>query len=322
MNAQVEQLNNEGVQFFLGGNFSDAKEKYQKALKLSPKYSTTLNNLGMLLLQEKNFKKAEGYFKKAIEINESATYLANLGHVYANQNEFSLAEQQYIKAIGKDGSSLMGYKSLASLYQFTRNYKNSAEIWEHIVNELSNEIQFKLNLAKDHIHLENYVFAMNVLLEVTQQDKYQDTAYYYISLIQFQQKNFGLALESIYRSLSIQPDNISYRKLAATLHLSLSNLDKAMEQWNFILTVDENNHEVRIDKAIGFLSIYQFQNALNELEFVLNKTENTKAEFYKALILLELKKDENKAIEVLEKIAKSKSPYATKAKQQIEEFQK
>ena len=44
MNTQVEQLNNDGVQFFLGGKFSEAKQKYEEALSLSPNYPTTLNN--------------------------------------------------------------------------------------------------------------------------------------------------------------------------------------------------------------------------------------------------------------------------------------
>ena len=317
MNTQAEQLNNEGVKYFLGGQFSEAKAKYQEALQLSPEYPTTLNNLGMLLLQEKEYKKAEEHFKKAISIEEKANYLNNLGHAYANQNELSLAEKQYIKAIEKDDSSVMAYKSLASLYQFTGNYKNSAEIWKHIVNELSDDVRFKLSWAKDLIHLEEYVLAMNILLEVTQGDIQQDVAYYYIGLIQFQKKNFGLALDSIYRSLSMSPNNISYRKLAATLHLSLSNFDKAVEEWDFILTVNKDNHEVRIDKAIGLISIRRFDAALNELEYILRKGKHTKAEFYKALVLLELKTNQEEAIKTLKTLAKSTSVYAQKAQEYL-----
>jgi tetratricopeptide (TPR) repeat protein len=320
MNPQAEQLNNEGVKYFLGGNFSDAKAKYEEALQLSPEYSTTLNNLGMLFLQEKEYKKAEEHFKKAISIEEKANYLNNLGHAYANQNELSLAEVHYIKAIEKDDSSVMAYKSLASLYQFTGNYKNSVEIWQYIVDELSDDVRFKLSLAKDHIRLENNVLAMNILMKITQGETLQDVAYYYISLIQFQKKNFGLALDSIYRSLSMDPNNITYRKLAATLHLSQSNFNEAMEQWNFILTVDKDIHEVRIDKAIGLLSIQQFEAALEELDYVLRKEKNTKAEVYKALIQLELKQDEDQAIKTLKTIARSNSSYAQKAQEYLQQI--
>jgi tetratricopeptide (TPR) repeat protein len=320
MNSQAEQLNNEGVQYFLQGVFSKAKEKYFEALDLSPEYTTTLNNLGLLFLQEKEYKKAEEHFKKAISLDEKPNYLNNLGHVYANQNEFSLAEAQYIKAIEKDNSSVMAYKSLASLYQYTGNYKNSIEIWKYIATELSNDVRFKLSWAKDLIHTEKYVEAMNLLLEITQGNTQQDVAYYYISLIQFQKKNFGLALDSIYRSLSMSPNNISYRKLAATLHLSLSNFDKAEKEWDFILTVNKNNHEVRIDKAIGLISIKKFDAALKELEYILRKEKHTKAAFYKALILLELKQDEDEAIKTLKTMAKSTSAYAEKAQEYLQQI--
>ena len=320
MNTQVEQLNNDGVQFFLGGKFSEAKQKYEEALSLSPNYPTTLNNLGMLLLKEEDFKKAEYCFKQAIKVKESATYLANLGHVYANQREFALAEQQYIKAIEKDQQSLLAYKSLAGLYQYIRKYEASVTIWKYILETLSHDMEYKLNLAKDCIHLENYTLALSILLEVTQQEPKKHEAYYYISMIQFHQKNFGIALDAIYQSLSIHPDNASYRKLAASLHLALSNFKKAEEQWNFLLTLNENHHDVRIDKAIGLLSIQQFEKALEELEFILKQTNHNKASFYKALVLLELKRDETQAIETLTAFTKGSSEYAIKAKEYLQEL--
>lgn len=320
MNTNAEQLNNEGVQYFLRGKFSDAKTKYEQALKLSPSHSTTLNNLGMVCLQEKEYKLAENYFKKAISITEKASYLANLGHVYVNQNELSLAEKQYIKAIEKDQRSVMAYKSLASLYQFTGNFENSVEIWKYILTELSSDVQFKINLAKDHIQLKNYVLAMELLMEVTQQDTYNDVAYYYISIIQLHHKNFGLAMESIYRSLSTEPNNISYRKLAASIHIAISEFEKANKHWEFILNMDENNHGIRIDRAIALLSMRRFEEALKGLDEVLKKEKkNSKAMFYKATVLLQMKEIE-KARKLFTTLSNHENPFQQKAKAILDEL--
>jgi len=313
MNANAEQLNNEGVQYFLRGKFSDAKRKYEQALELSPSHTTTLNNLGMVFLQEKDYKLAEDYFKKAISITEKASYFANLGHVYANQNELALAEQQYIKAIEKDQKSIAAHKSLASLYQYVGNYENSIQIWSYILSELSNDAQFKINLAKDHIQLKSYAIAMELLMEVTQQDTYNHVAYYYISLIQLHHKNFGLAMESIYRSLSIEPNSIEYRKLAATIHVSLSEFDEANKHWEFILNIDENHHQTRIDKAIVLLSRKRFDEALQELNRVLKSEEsNFKAMFYKATVLLEMQ-ETDQALNLLNELSKNKNPFQQKS---------
>ena len=51
-----------------------------------------------------------------------------------------------------------------------------------------------------------------------------------ISLIHFHNKNLGLAEDAVNKALGIQPNSITFRKLAATIHLSLSDYEKAMEE--------------------------------------------------------------------------------------------
>ncbi len=315
MDTKVEQLNNEGVQHFLKGEFTEAKEKYFEALELSPEYTTTLNNLGMLFLQEENFEQAEVYFKKALSIQEKATYFNNLGHAYASQNEFELAETQYRNAIGKDGQSLMAFKSLASLYQHTGRYQASTKIWEHIVLELSHDADYKLNLAKDYLELKEFDIAMDVLLEIIQQKKHREYAYYYISLIHFHNKNYGLALDAVNRALGIQPENSQFRKLAGTIHLSLSNLREALSEWNFILKLNPQNHDVRTDVAVALLSFKHWNEALIELNIVLEKSDFPKAKYYKALALLEMGEDKEVAMKILKEISMNKSNYSHQAEE-------
>ena len=123
MSTVIEQLNNEGVQLFLRGKIGSAKEKYNLALEKEPKHTTTLNNLGILALQEKEYKKAIEFFKKAIEEKEHSTYFLNLGHVYANMNNQKLAEEAYHRSLDLNSKSIGAWKSLASLYQFQGRYR-------------------------------------------------------------------------------------------------------------------------------------------------------------------------------------------------------
>ena len=149
MEKQVEQLNKEGVCLFLSGNFNEAKDKYRQALDMMPDYPSTLNNLGMLSLQEKNYPEAEAYFLKAIQIKESSTYLLNLGHVYANMNKLEKAEEHYLRSIELNPDSLMAWKSLGSLYQFQKKYLQSVGVWQNIIGNYSDDPDFKIQLAKD-----------------------------------------------------------------------------------------------------------------------------------------------------------------------------
>jgi len=314
MMTEIEKLNNEGVQLFLNKHFKEARKKYQEALKLNSKYATTLNNLGMCYLQERNFSKAEQCFLDAISVKESSTYFLNLGHALANQGKFNEAEENYIKSIEIEPNSLTAHKSLGTLYQKQQRFSESIEVWETIISDVNNDPIFKIELAKDFIQLKEYQNALDVLLEAEQYEKDRAVTWYYMALIHFHQKNFGLAEKKIKLSLGEEPENLSFRALLAVIYLSLSDLQKAVKQWDYILSVDVNNEKIRIDKAVALLS-YGFKNeALKTLNEILQRDpKNEKALFYKSLTQIEINKKDPSAIDTLKAISQGNTEFSKRA---------
>lgn len=313
MENKIEKLNNEGVKLFLNGNFSAAKNKYREALDISPEYPTTLNNLGMVLLQEKKYTEAEKCFKKAVGLRENPTYFLNLGHVYANLNAPGKAKENYLKSIELNPDSLMAWKSLGSLYQFQKKYFHSVKIWKNIIDNYSRDPYYKIQLAKDLIALKEFGEALSVLSEAAGQDKYQEMVWYYTAMIHFSQSNFGIAESAIKKALAVKPDDESCRILAATIYLGLSQLDKAVIHWDYLLKVNETNHKVRIDKAVALLANGYRKEALEELNFVILKDEqNVKALFYKALTLVEMNENLREAKEILNALKSGSHPFRDK----------
>jgi len=322
MNHQVEQLNNEGVKLFLNGNFEEAKTKYQEALQISPLYATTLNNLGMLYLQEKDFKIAEMYFSKANSEKDNPTYLLNLGHAFANQNLLDRAEECYAKSIELNSNSLMAWKSVASLYQFQKRFTESVKVWEKIIRDYSRDSFYKIQLAKDLIELKEVQHALRVLSDVSDFEKHQELAWYYIAVIHLNSKNFGLAETAINKSLALQPDNESFRILAATIYLGLSQLGKALFHWNYLLRINETNHKVRTDKAVALLAHGFANDALTELNTVISFDKNNiKALYYQALTLLELKRDKKETVEILKALILGDHAYSKNAKELLSKIE-
>lgn len=314
MEKQVEILNNEGVQFFLQGKFSEAKKKYKQALKISSKYPTTLNNLGMVFLQEKKFNQAEKYFKEAIGLKENPTYYLNLGHVYANLNQPEKAEENYLKSIELNPGSLMAWKSLGALYQFQKQYFHSVKVWNNVCENYSRDPYFKIQLAKDLIALKEYNQALSVLSEAAGQDSYQELVWYYTAMIHFSQSNFGMAESAIKNALAVNPGDESCRILAATIYLGLSQLDKAILHWDYLLKINENNHKVRVDKAVSLLANGYKKEAFSELKKVTEKEPgNEKALFYKALTLIEMNEQIQEAENILNELKNSNSAFSGRA---------
>ena len=65
--------------------FDKAKEKYQKALELNPKFPEALNNLAELMNQTKEFNKAKQLCEEAIRLNKDyAEAYNNLGNSFVN----------------------------------------------------------------------------------------------------------------------------------------------------------------------------------------------------------------------------------------------
>ncbi|GHC57850.1 tetratricopeptide repeat protein [Ulvibacter litoralis] len=317
MDKQVKKLNNEGVKLFLNGNFEDAKLKYKEALKVAPTYATTLNNLGMISLQEKKYKNAEALFKSAYDKQKKATYILNLGHAYANQNKIDKARESYLKSIELSPKSLMAWKSIAVLYQHQKQFQKSAHTWEYILQSLSTDAYFKIQLVKDYIELQKYQEALGVLEETSKDEKLSEYVWYYTALIHFNFKNFGLAEIAINKSILISPNSETFRTLAASIYLGLSKVDKAITQWNIILKQNQNNHKIRIDKGVTLLANRKYTEALEAFNFVLSKTNNSKALFYKALVLLEMNSNAKEAITLLRKVVKMNDDYTEQAKELI-----
>ena len=70
--------------FYLNLNrLSQADEKYHKALQLSPRYLSALNNMGIVSLRKEDYQKALEYFQSTVEIDPKfASGHLNLGIIY------------------------------------------------------------------------------------------------------------------------------------------------------------------------------------------------------------------------------------------------
>ena len=117
-------------------NFEKAKKMFDMILQKDPKYTDALIEIGMLYKNQKNYKEAEKYYKKAISIKKTARYLTNLGVVYMLQLEENKAEKLYKEAIqmGGDGSEAAIY-NLGILYYSNKRYKEAKKLLEEAANK-------------------------------------------------------------------------------------------------------------------------------------------------------------------------------------------
>jgi tetratricopeptide (TPR) repeat protein len=94
----LSKVFNEGVAASAAGNFDDAINKFNEALKTNPQCSDCYYNIGVANAGKKDYDKAEEAYKKAIEVKPSADAYNGLASVYTTQRKFDLAQEAGKKA--------------------------------------------------------------------------------------------------------------------------------------------------------------------------------------------------------------------------------
>ena len=97
-------MNMIGIAYLDLSNYDQAKKYFQRAAKADKKYSSAVNNLGMVWYTQKNYRHAIREYKRAISrsIPGQAGTHANLGFAYYNTNKFPEAAMEFQKALEID----------------------------------------------------------------------------------------------------------------------------------------------------------------------------------------------------------------------------
>ena len=92
-----------GIAFHQMMQLQLARQSYQRAIKMDPKYPEAINNLGTVFYAQRNFGKSVKYYKKALKLNPSvASFWVNLGTAYFSKHDFKRAATCYDKAMSLD----------------------------------------------------------------------------------------------------------------------------------------------------------------------------------------------------------------------------
>lgn len=315
MTADIKKINNQGVINFLNKDYEKAKIDYLKVLTIDSNNATTLNNLGLLYLQEEKFKEAEDVFQKAYDQTNNATYALNLGHSLVYQNRYSDAEKYYKISLTIDKENSVTWKSLISLYEFTNQIDKAIEALSTVVSQVSIDVSFKIQLAKNFIQKEWYQDALNVLSLASQQQKMEHEVWYYTAYIHFKNRNFDLARQAIETSIEHHNTWENSLELAGAISMTYNDLQMSLNYWNEVIKNNPKNFNVRINKAVVLLGNEKENEATTELEYVLeNDANNLKAIYYLGSIYIQKETTKQKGIDLLSGLSQSKNPFSAKAK--------
>jgi len=264
------------------------KEEKDKAIQLLIKSKKNSKNilslLGYLYDKEKDYKKAEEYYLKAIKYGDSLT-LNNLAILYEETNNLTKSEEYYLKAI--ENGDYTALNNIAVFYEKQKRYSEAEKYYieaiEHGSNEALNNFAFlndihfgNKELAEKYylkaIENQNIDAIKNICIFYKENHQYEKAKKYFLKAIEkniegalnnfaifyIEQKNYKKAEEYFLKAL----DNGDLDALnnIATLYLEQKNYKKAEEY--FLKALDNGN----IDALNNITNLYLEQKNYKKAE--------------------------------------------------------
>lgn len=128
--------NNLGLAYFVRGRFDLAERHIRRALSLNPKYTDARNNLGRLLIEQKQYRDAVKELKLATQdltYSEPSGPLLNLGHAYYLSGNFEAAQKVLIEALNYKRQNCFGMTLYGQTLYRLRKYPQSTEAFDEAV---------------------------------------------------------------------------------------------------------------------------------------------------------------------------------------------
>jgi tetratricopeptide (TPR) repeat protein len=95
--------NKVGIAYHQLMQFDVARKRYERAIKLNPKYSEAVNNLGTIYYAKKSYRRAISQYQKALKLApDSASIYSNLGTALFARKQYDEAFVAYRKALELD----------------------------------------------------------------------------------------------------------------------------------------------------------------------------------------------------------------------------
>ena len=168
--TMANSWNNLGLLAAREGRTDKAVDDFQEALKLSPDHMIALNNLGSAYRQLKRWDDARQTYERALEINSNdAEANYGLGMVFAQNDDTARAFDALQKALKLRPAYPEALNNLGILYLRTRRRDEAVASFEECIRVAPAFDQSYLNLARVYIVEETPEKARHVLLELLKQ---------------------------------------------------------------------------------------------------------------------------------------------------------
>lgn len=226
-------LNNTGVAFLNSGNYKEAQEYFEKAIELNRSFYPALANLARLYFQQAMYDKALDIYNELIKyFPADIKALQNVAHVLFKKGELDKALTVLLEVIKKDDKNASAYNNSGVIYIIKHDINKA-------IHYLRSALAINENFANAHNNLGN-CYAL--------QKEYEKAIRSYLSAISLN-KNFVVAIKNLAR---IYQEVGEHEKVFAVIEKCLVHNNPDSEMFNIL--ADSSYMSKKYQRAIVYLN--------------------------------------------------------------------
>lgn len=246
------------------GNYNQAIEYYDQALKETPTFAKALNNRGVARIESDHPYEAILDYNKAIQIDPSyLDALFNRAYAYEEIGQYgnALSDVKTIQAITSDSAFVYFYQGLVEAKM--RSYKEALLSFQKADSLQPLNPETLINMASIYFFQERYDTAtviVNRALELSGNDA---NAFNLLSLIELKKENYQAALAEINLALDLVPGEPYFLNNRGFIYLMMNDLDAAIEDINRSIVLNPKNGWAYRNKGIYKMLNEDYEEAQN-----------------------------------------------------------
>jgi tetratricopeptide (TPR) repeat protein len=289
---KVRELDGETVKtnmflgtFYLSVNEMDlAKQCWEKILQIDPKNETATVYLAAYYYSDNKLKESADYWNKFLqEKPESSEGYFQLGLVQEKLGLLEEALKSYKKVNELKPEAREAYLSRARIYETQKEFKLAINEYEKYITVFPDNISILLYLGKCYLEEQRYNDAESILLKAKNIAPNNIPLHYLLGMTYEKQSNLEEAIEAFEFIVKNEPTPQAVARLGFYYALK-QDFKMAQMKFKQAVEMDPLNPEFHYITSLNFMDMKDYENAVKELEKTLFlKPDFNDAKFYLAL---------------------------------------
>jgi predicted O-linked N-acetylglucosamine transferase (SPINDLY family) len=261
----------DALNFHRAGQLEKAKESYKNLISIWPYHAESLQNLGILYAQDKDFAQAADYFKKATEADPAnANYFSNLGTALNDLGRPELSIEFFEKAILINPNSPDACYNLGNVLQKLGQYEKSIEYYKKTIAFNPAWLEAYLNCGNSYDMLGDFNSALSFYNSIIQINPYFTAAYVNRGnvLLKLNQKEQALESFEIVKRLGL--DSFQAHLASAEILQSRGDYRQAIEACHNAIRISPYDARAYYVLGMNYFNIRELNQAIENFKHAIN----------------------------------------------------